>query len=54
LRNFAYVGYAHSDGSRFRRQALAAELARRGLSLRYYETDKPLSGTYQDFAPWME
>ncbi|MGA2253693.1 MAG: substrate-binding domain-containing protein [Thermoguttaceae bacterium] len=50
LRNFAYVGYRHADGSPDRRRALAAELAEHKLDLLSCDAERALSGTYKDNA----
>jgi LacI family transcriptional regulator len=50
MRHFAYVGLRYSDGSRERCRMLARELAKHGLPLQSYDTEKFLSGTYKDFA----
>ena len=48
-REFAYVGYRHTGGSRERAETLAAVLARHKRSLRIYHTNQWFSGTFEDF-----
>ena len=53
-KEFAFIGYRHSDGSRDRAKALMARLAEDRLPLQVFETESCFTGTFADFASLAE
>lgn len=48
-RQIAFVGFRHSDGSHERKNALANELQKREMTLKFYDTAYVMTGSFRDY-----